>query len=321
MILKQILRFAIIGFMMSAFMVLADDNIDSIKIYENEYQPGMGLSVGKVVDVSGKVVIMHLDETSGYNVMKNMSVYRGDTLITGSDSKVVIRLNDDSQISQGEISRIQLNQVVYSPKQQSRNAFIHMSSGSARFSVQKLKSYKNRRFRVKTATALIGVRGSDFVIQVKQDLTEVAAFEDTELALIGLDIPDIPPVILHSYEKSKIASGESPTSPIPLSIEEMDGLKNEFLLDKQAMTQTQTQTETKEKEPEKKHSIRVSKRDTQKLSSKKQLTVNSDKLQPPLTVFSNEIQRFENEILDNKESVLQQRHEIATELPEFPAFP
>jgi hypothetical protein len=317
MIIKQFLRFAIIFFMISPFMVFADENIDSITIYEYEYQPGVGLFVGKVFDVSGKVVIIHLDETSGYHVTKDMKVYRGDTIVTGSGSKVVIGLNDGSQISQGEISKIQLNQLVYAPKRKTRNSFIRMSSGNARFSVQKLKSFKNRRFRVKTATALIGVRGSDFMIQVKQDLTEVAAFEDTELDLIGLDTPDLPPVRLRSYEKSSIAAGESPSSPISLSIEEMDGLKNEFLLNKQAINQT----ETKEKESEKKHTIRVSQTDTKKMSSNKELNIHSNALQPPLTFFSNEFKQFEDENWENKESVLQQRNEIATELPEFPQFP
>ena len=307
-----------IGYIMSAFIVLADETIDSIAIYENEYQPGVGLFVGKVSGVSGKVIIVHLNETSGYHVFQDMKVYRGDTILTGKTANVVIRLNDGSQISQGAASRIQLNQIVYNPKKRTRNAFIHMSSGKARFSVQKLKSYKNRRFRVKTVSALIGVRGSDFVIQVKPDLTEVAAFEDTELALIGLEMPDLPPVILHSFEKSSIILGESPTSPIPLSIEEMDGLKNEFLLDMQA--RTKSDTKESESSSEKKQTIRISQSDA-KNASVQQLNVDADALQPPLSGFSDLVKGFVNKKQDDITYVSEQKHEIATELPEFPEFP
>jgi len=303
---------------MSAFLVLAEESIDSIAIYDTDYQPGVGRFVGKVANVSGKVIIVHLNEKSGYHVLQNMNVYRGDTIFTGYSATVLIQLNDGSQISLGSESRIQLNQMVYTPKNRTRNAFIHMPSGKARFSVQKLKSYKNRRFRVKTVSALIGVRGSDFVIQVKPDQTEVAAFENTTLSLIGLDMPDLPPVILNSFEKSSIFSGQSPTSPMSLSIEEMDGLRNEFLLDRQAMPQTEIQK--KESESEKKQSIRISHSDAKKTSSK-QLAVDANALNPPLAGFSDVINNFVETKQNDITYVSEQKHEIATELPEFPEFP
>ena len=312
------MRLAMVGCIMSAFIAFADESIDSIAIYDHDYQPGVGLFVGKVSDVSGKAVIIHLNETTGYHVLQDMKIYRGDMIFTGRTTKVDILLNDGSQISQGAESKIQFNQLVYSPKKRTRNAFINMTSGKARFSVQKLNNFNNRRFRVKTASALIGVRGSDFVIQVKSDLTEVAAFEDTELSLVGLDMPDLPPVILHPFEKSRIFSGESPTSPIPLSIEEMDGLKSEFLLEKQAMTQTETQE--KASGSQKTQTIRISQTDAKNVSVQ-QLTVDADALQPPLTEFSNDINRFENEVNDNTKNITEQKHEIATELPAFPVFP
>lgn len=303
---------------MGSFMVLADESIDSIAINDNDYQPGIGRFVGKVTRVSGKVIIVHLNETSGYQAFQNMNVYRGDTIFTGINANVIICLNDGSQISQGAVAQIQLNQIVYTPKNRRRDAFIHMSSGKARFSVQKLKNYKNSRFRIKTVSALIGVRGSDFVIQVKPELTEVAAFENTELALIGLDMPDLSPVILHPFEKSDILLGKPPTSPSPLSIEEMDGLKNEFMLDRQAMKGP----ETKENAPElkKKNPIRIS-QTVSKNTSAQQLAVNPSALKPPLNDFSNNFKQFENETLDNNTHILEQKHEIATELPAFPVFP
>jgi hypothetical protein len=319
MIYKQFIRLAIFGYMMSAFFVLADASIDSIAIYENDYQPGVGRFIGKVAAVSGDGVIIHLNEKAGYQVIGDMKVYRGDTILTGYSATVLIHLNDGSQISQGSKSKIQFTQVIYSPKNRTRNSFIHMSSGRARFSVKKLKSYKNRRFRVKTTSALIGVRGSDFVIQVRPDQTEVAAFDNTTLALIGLDMPDLPPVILNAFEKSSIISGESPTSPISLSIEEMDGLKKEFLLDRKALPQTDD-TQDKEAASEKIQTIRITQSDA-KESSVQQLIVDADALKPPLANFSDVINNFVEKKQDDITYVSEQKHEIATELPEFPEFP
>jgi gas vesicle protein len=318
MMIKQFIGLVIMACIISNCIVWADETISSIEIYDNDYQPGVGLFIGKVARVSGTVVIVHLNETSGYHVLQDMNVYRGDAILTGRSASVVIRLNDGSQISQGASSRIQLNQMMYSPKKHTRNAFIHMTSGKARFSVQKLKSYKNKRFRVKTVSALIGVRGSDFMIEVQPELTQVAAFENTELALIGLDMPDLPPVILHSNEKSRIALGESPSSPVPLPIEEMDGLKNEFMLDRKAMTQTETKVQ--ESKSEKKQTIRISKADAKKTLAK-QMNVTSDALQPTLSEFSNDIQDFQDDTNHNIINIIEQKHEIATELPAFPVLP
>jgi len=315
--IRQLLNWIVISYIMTAFIAIADQSIDAIQLYDTEYQPGIGLPVGEISLVNGEVVIVHLKEELGYSGISGMNVYRGDLILTAQSANVVILLKDGSQIVQGPGSRIQLNQVVYDPGKRTRSTFLKMSSGKARFSVNKLKSYQNRQFRIKTMSALIGVRGSDFVVQVAPDQTQVAAFEDTELSLVGLELPEMPPVILRAFEQSSIGLGESPTSPIPLSIEEMDGLKYEFQLDKQAMTQKQAKEQ--EASTEKKQIIRIS--DTDKKTSTRQLSVDAESLQAPLMEFGNEIKRFENERLEANTYISQQKHEIATELPDFPVFP
>ncbi|ETR72482.1 MAG: FecR protein [Candidatus Magnetoglobus multicellularis str. Araruama] len=315
--IRQLLNWIVISYIMSAFIAIADQSIDAIQLYDTEYQPGIGLPVGEITLVNGQVVIVHLKEELGYSGISGMNVYRGDLILTAQSANVVILLKDGSQIAQGAGTRIQLNQVVHNPRKRTRSIFLKMSSGKARFSVNKLKSYQNRQFRIKTMSALIGVRGSDFVVQVAPDQTQVAAFEDTELSLVGLELPEMPPVILRAFEQSSIGLGESPTSPIPLSIEEMDGLKYEFQLNKQAMTQKQAKEQ--EASTEKKQIIRIS--DTDKKTSTRQLSVDAESLQAPLMEFGNEIKRFENERLEANTYISQQKHEIATELPDFPVFP
>ncbi|KPA14026.1 secreted protein containing FecR protein domain protein [Candidatus Magnetomorum sp. HK-1] len=330
-VIKKSFLWAVVSFFIMTFFAHAATSFDINTIDINEeYQPGVGLPLGNISLVQGEAVIVHLNETSGYKVIADMDIYRGDTVVTGDSARVNILLNDQSEVSVSQKSNLQLNQAVFHPKKKKRSTFINMSAGKARFSVRKLKSFSESRFRVKTVTALIGVRGSDFVIITQSDLTEISAFENTELALTGLEMPDLPPVILHSFEKSSIALGEMPMTPVPLSIEEMDALKDELMMEKpiQASVEKDTLSEKSKsasskqsnQNTEKKQAIRIA--DKSKMNaSKNSLVLDSEALQPPMLEFSDDATAFENKSKDASTYISEQKHEIATELPEFPEIP
>jgi hypothetical protein len=322
-IIKQSFQWAIIIYLLGAMAAFAETslNIHSIDIVE-DYQAGIGLPVGKIVMATGNAVIVHLNEISGYKATQDLSVYRGDTILTDRLGKVIIALLDQSQLSVGANSNLQLNKIVFQPRRLKRNSFIKMSAGKARFSVQKLKSFSEKRFRVKTTTALIGVRGSDFMIIAQTDTTEISAFENTELALTGLEMPDMPPVILNSFEKSSVLSGQMPLSPMPMSIEEIDSLKNELIIEKQITSKGASGTNTQQSETSKdqKQTIRISEH-TEKAVPIQALAVDSEDLQPPMMVFTDDASRFEQERMDADQYISEQQHEIATELPDFPINP
>jgi len=309
--------------LISVIAVLAETSLDihNINIID-DYQPGVGLPVGNISMVNGEAVIVHRNETTGYPVKQGLDVYRGDTILTGRSGTVIIALLDQSQLSIAADSNIQVNHVEFQPKKRKRNAFVKMSAGKTRFSVRKLKSFSESRFRVKTTTALIGVRGSDFMVHTQSDNTEISAFENTELALTGLAMPDMPPVILHSLERSSVLSGQVPMTPIPLSIEEMDAMKNELILEKQIISKRSSEKASQKSTASSKQqkSIRISEK-AEKGGASQVSGVDSDALQPPIMVFTDDASRFENERMDANTYISEQQHEIATELPDFPINP
>jgi len=198
-------------------------------VMEDKYRPGLGVPVGKIKVVQGNVIIIHTDLTSGYWAKKGLSIYKGDTIITQKKSRANIRMNDKSVISLSSNTKIVINKSVYNPKKKSRSSFLGLSLGKARFLVTKLFQFKRSEFRVKTPTAVCGVRGSDFIIIADAEMTDVIALEDTKLAVVSLAAPDAPPKILNDFERTGVPLGKLPFEPVFVLPDELEELKIDFI--------------------------------------------------------------------------------------------
>ena len=192
-------------------------------IMEEVFKPGMGHPVGNILLVQGQVVIMHADMSRGYWARRSTPLFKGDAILTQERGRVSLRLRDESILNLGSRSRLVLSESVYDKKKKSRFSFIKMGIGKARFLVKKLVDLKRSNFKVKTPTAVLGVRGSDFIIEVEPGRTDVTALGDTRLEVVSLAAPEAPPTEVDDFEKTTIEEGELPTEPedaTPEKIEE-----------------------------------------------------------------------------------------------------
>jgi hypothetical protein len=103
--------------------------------------------------------------------------------------------------------------------------------GKARFWVKKLTEYTRSEFKIKTKTAVVGVRGSDFIIKSTPKLTEVTALKDTLLEIVSLADVEAKPTILADYERSIIELDALPTEAIKISPEEIEEMIMEMGLE------------------------------------------------------------------------------------------
>ena len=198
-------------------------------VMEETYQPGRGRSVGRIQRVQGDAVIIHADILKGYKADRGMRLYKGDTIITLENSKIRFRLNDRSILSLSSETKLTLNKSVYDKQKKQRSSFLGMAFGKARFLVVKLLDYKRSEFKVKTPTAVCGVRGSDFILEATLDETVATALEDTELELWSLAFLDLEPVILKDGESSTVRRGQKPTPPVKLPADEIARKKQYFM--------------------------------------------------------------------------------------------
>lgn len=121
-----------------------------VKVYRNNSTPG--------VDTPGVELL----------VKKGDPVYRNDIVVTEEDSKAKIRFKDDSVIRLAQNSRMKID------KYNDDKRLMSLPRGKVRFVVSSLKRFDKRRgrpisFEVKTPTAVVGVRGTDFIVLQEKD--------------------------------------------------------------------------------------------------------------------------------------------------------
>lgn len=196
-------------------------------VIENEFQPGLGTPVGEVTLRRGKVVIIHENEKDrGYYAKKDLPLFKKDTIITLKKGRIRFRLNDGSILTLGSETKLMITQSIYDPNTATRSSFIDMITGKARFFIRKITSFKTQDFKVKTQTAVVGVRGSEYIIHATEDRTQVITMQDTDLNVFSLSALDRP-VRVSDFEQTIIEKGKMPLPPqriSPEALRELDAV-------------------------------------------------------------------------------------------------
>ncbi|MDQ6989405.1 MAG: FecR family protein [Mariprofundaceae bacterium] len=133
-------------------------------------------SVGKVSYAYGDTFVERYGKKT--RVRGGQSVQRDDVLSTGRRGRIKLMMADGSKVYVGPGSRIGLQRYATWGKRLTKGSF-KFYWGKARFFVSKLLDRKSS-FRVKTSTAVIGVRGTEFSVLVAkpQGVDENVVFED-----------------------------------------------------------------------------------------------------------------------------------------------
>jgi hypothetical protein len=116
---------------------------------------------GKVTYVKGDAFVIR--ETERIPLTEGEVVFPSDTLVTGQSGRITLHMRDDSKIHMARLSRISLSE--YALKENSLiSGGFSMLWGKVRFFVAKLN--KGSVFNVSTETAVLGVRGTEFLVIV-----------------------------------------------------------------------------------------------------------------------------------------------------------
>ena len=196
---------------------------------KKDYIPGFGLSLGKIVLVQGKAVIVHYhDKQVGYTAKQGMLLYQKDKIMTLDNGRVSFQLNDGSQMSMASNATMTINKSVFDPVKKDRSVFMNMPKGKSRFSVRKLTRFRRSAVKIKTSTAIIGVRGSDFIVMASEQTTQIITLDDTLLEVNSVFDPSAEAVLIRAYERSEVQAQALPTQPEPVQPEDIDSIMEEF---------------------------------------------------------------------------------------------
>jgi FecR protein len=124
--------------------------------------------VGLTTAYDGKVYQTHWEENVVRPVRLATPVYMNDHFETDLSSKATFTFDDGSTLTLAEGSIVNITKHIYDPSKDLRQTIIHLSRGTVRFVVTKGKA-RGSMFKVITPTAIAGVRGTEFVVDVAPD--------------------------------------------------------------------------------------------------------------------------------------------------------
>jgi len=173
--------------------------------------------VGTITAVQKKVTVLRQEnDKETLLAKKGDGVFFLDTYLTGSDSKVKLLFKDDSLITLGEKSRIQITEKVYDSNENSKNTTLNLFSGTLRALVGKVVPGGASKFEIQTPTAVAAARGTYFIVWLStiagQTVTNVTSLEG-EVEVTNND-PAIQGSVLLTANMYTVVEGHSlPSSP------------------------------------------------------------------------------------------------------------
>jgi len=90
-----------------------------------------------------------------------------DVVSTGSDGAVGITMNDDSLLSAGANSRLSLDRFVHEPSTNQGRLDVSLNRGTLAVISGRIAKQSPEAMTVRTPTAILGVRGTEFVMKVE----------------------------------------------------------------------------------------------------------------------------------------------------------
>ncbi len=177
---------------------------------------------GTFMVVKGVVKIESGGGTSDAKVSSKVQV--GDTIISGVDSRAKIVMSDRNILNISPNTKLKIEKYTNTPTD--KNVNLNLLEGKVRSKVEQKYDNKNSKFEVRTATAVAGVRGTEFVTSYSSvtKVTEVITLKGQvsfqTVSATGT-APTTEPVVIEKGEKSQAKENEVPAPPIKVPEKEM----------------------------------------------------------------------------------------------------
>lgn len=135
---------------------------------KDHFVPSDSREAGVLHALSGRVVVVRRAEGEAYFGKPGDKIYENDELNTLDDSRCRIRFYTDDVVNMGPETRFAVETFEDHSGKGEKRSFFSMLKGKAMFYALRLFRYRDTRFKVKTPTAVVGVRGTKFGMHVFQ---------------------------------------------------------------------------------------------------------------------------------------------------------
>ena len=170
--------------------------------------------VGKITFVKGDVSLVR--EGQKNPAVVGMELKKKDSLLTKKNSLVKLIFVDKSYISIGSKSDFKIEDYFFDKKKDSLAKF-KMKKGVFRAITGKIAKISPDRFKLKTRTVTIGIRGTIFSGVIDEDMEEIFC----EKGSIYVSSKGISVDVIKGY-KTTVKRGMAPTSPKPYKASDLE---------------------------------------------------------------------------------------------------
>jgi hypothetical protein len=202
--------------------------------------------VGKISSHKGEVTLTR--DSKPLTATTGLELHKKDTITTGADGKAQMIFQDETIVSIGYNSIFSIEEYLYDTQSSSETSVLfQVSQGVFKAITGKIGKLNPKKFKLKTKTATIGIRGTVFFGDVKPNEREII------ICTQGSIVIETPfgTVIVLEGEFTIIEQGKAPIPPAPLTPEQWEKLEKDATLGKRKVIE-ELFKELAPKEPEEK---------------------------------------------------------------------
>lgn len=168
--------------------------------------------VGTVAAVEGAAEIGHAGTFVPASI--GATVALGDEVRTGRPGRVRLVFRDESTVVVSDDSQLTVDEQVFNPDQGQVKSLLGLVQGKVSAAVGEYYHRQGASFEVKTATAVAGVRGTEFIVSydVVQEVTEVVGISG-QVIVHSLADPTGPGVLVTASEATTVERNKPPSAP------------------------------------------------------------------------------------------------------------
>jgi len=123
--------------------------------------------IGLISEIKGNGEIIRKNQSDKLLAELALNIFSNDDVRTGN-GRIAIQFIDDSVIRLTEHSKIVIDEYIFDPNPEKSTLSLNFVKGTGRFVTGKLKRIKKENIKIRTNSATIGIRGTDFTVSVDE---------------------------------------------------------------------------------------------------------------------------------------------------------
>lgn len=168
--------------------------------------------IGFYTAVLGHASITHSGENQIFPVKLHDEVLFKDVIQTQGESRTKALFQDDSMLTVGENSRVEIDEYIYNPEKNVRQAVVKLMQGQVRALVNKVFKANGSRFEIHTPSAVAAARGTYFTVWVENGQSGIINIGEkgrVDFTSGGMTVAVDPGFFSIAHE------GHAPSAPLP----------------------------------------------------------------------------------------------------------